>query len=96
MKAYGGGGIPPPFLTLALVGGDWSASRTGRFTPEERTPVTNGIGSWVGPRAGLNAVEKRKHSCPCRVSNPGRPISISSLFLKILPLKSFFNIFTFG
>jgi hypothetical protein len=25
----------------------------------------------VGPRAGLDAVEKRKISCPCRESNPG-------------------------
>jgi hypothetical protein len=27
------GGIAPPFLTLALDGDEWSASRLGRFTP---------------------------------------------------------------
>jgi hypothetical protein len=27
------------FLTSALVGGEWSASRPGRFTPEERSPL---------------------------------------------------------
>jgi hypothetical protein len=27
----------------------------------------------VGPKGGLNAVEKEKISCFCRESNPGRP-----------------------
>jgi hypothetical protein len=48
------------FLTLALAGGEWSASRLCRFTPEERAPSTHWIGGWVGSRAGLDAVEKRK------------------------------------
>jgi len=26
------------FLTSALVGGEWSASRLGRFIPEEKAP----------------------------------------------------------
>jgi hypothetical protein len=43
-------------LTSALIGGEWSASRPGRFTP----PDTHWIGGWVGPRAGLDDVEKRK------------------------------------
>jgi hypothetical protein len=30
----------------------------GRFTPGEITPGTHWIGGWVGPRAGLDAVEK--------------------------------------
>jgi hypothetical protein len=46
------------FLTSALVGGKWSASRPGRFTPGERTPSTNWIGGQVGPRASLDDVEK--------------------------------------
>jgi hypothetical protein len=40
------------FLTSALVGGEWSASRPDRFT--------HWIGGWVGPRAGLDDVKKRK------------------------------------
>jgi hypothetical protein len=48
------------FLTSALVGGEWSASLPCRFTPGERAPCTHWIGSWVGPRAGLDYVEKRK------------------------------------
>jgi hypothetical protein len=56
----GSGGIPPPFLTLALDGGEWSASGPYFFTPRVRAPDYNWIGGWVGPRAGLDVVEKRK------------------------------------
>jgi hypothetical protein len=45
---------------LALVGGEWSASRPGRFTPGERAAVTHWIGGWVGPGVVLDAVENRK------------------------------------
>jgi hypothetical protein len=31
-------------LASALVGGEWSASRPGRFALEERTPVAHLIG----------------------------------------------------
>jgi hypothetical protein len=48
------------FLTSALVGREWSASRPCCFTPGEKTPGTQWIGGWVGPRAGLDDVEKRK------------------------------------
>jgi hypothetical protein len=48
------------FLNSALAGSEWSASTPGRFTPEERAPGTHWIGGWVGPRAGLDDVEKRK------------------------------------
>jgi hypothetical protein len=50
------------------MGGEWSASRSGRFTPRR-----GWIGGWVGPRAGLGAVEKRKIFYLCRESNPDRP-----------------------
>jgi hypothetical protein len=33
-------------LTSALEGGEWLASRPGRFTPRERVPGTHWIGSW--------------------------------------------------
>jgi hypothetical protein len=60
MKAYGGVNVQiHVFFTTALVGGEWSASRPGRFTPGERTPGTHWIGGWVDPRAGLDDVEKR-------------------------------------
>jgi hypothetical protein len=47
------GGIDPPFLTSALDGREWSASRSGRFTYGERFPGTYWVGGWVDPRAGL-------------------------------------------
>jgi hypothetical protein len=61
-------------LTSALDGGEWSASRTGRFTPKERTPGTYWIGGWEGSRAVLDAVVKRKIPSLRRESNPRTPI----------------------
>jgi hypothetical protein len=46
-------------LTSALNGSEWSASRSGRFTPRKIAPGTRWIGGWVGPRAVLDAVVKR-------------------------------------
>jgi hypothetical protein len=48
------------FLTSALVGGESSASRPGRFTFGERTVGNHRVGGWVGPRAGLDDAEERK------------------------------------
>jgi hypothetical protein len=61
-------------LTSALDGGEWSASRLGPFTPMERAPGTNWIGGWVGPRAVLDAVVKRKIRSSHRESNSRTPI----------------------
>jgi hypothetical protein len=58
------------FLTSALDGDEWSASRLVRFIPTERAPGTHCIGGWVDPRAVLDAVVKRKIASPCRDSNP--------------------------
>jgi hypothetical protein len=35
------------FLTSALGGGEWSASRPDLFTPRKRVPDTHWIGDWV-------------------------------------------------
>jgi hypothetical protein len=45
--------------TSALDGGEWLALSPGPFPPRERTLGTHWIGGWVGPTAGLNAVEQR-------------------------------------
>jgi hypothetical protein len=46
---------------------------SGHFhAPRERAPGTHWIGGWVDPRAGLDAVAKRKIPSPCRESNPCR------------------------
>jgi len=65
MKAYWGMELQlHTFLTSALDGGEWSVSRSGRFTPRERAPGTHWIRDWVGSRAGLEAVVKRKITHP--------------------------------
>jgi hypothetical protein len=59
MKAYVGVDVwIHIFLTSALVGGEWSASRPCRFTPGERAPDTHWIGGWVDPSVGLHNMEK--------------------------------------
>jgi hypothetical protein len=61
MKEYGGLGVQIHIsLTLTQAGGEWSASRPGRFTPGEKVPGTHWIGNWVDPRAGLDDLEERK------------------------------------
>jgi hypothetical protein len=42
------------------AGSKWPASHPYHFTPGERAPGTHLVGSWVGPRAGLDTMEKRK------------------------------------
>jgi hypothetical protein len=61
MKAYGGVAVQIHIsLNSTLAGGEWSASRPGRFTLGERAPCTHYIGGLVGPRAGLGDLENRK------------------------------------
>jgi hypothetical protein len=59
MNAYGGEDIQIHiFLTSVLVGGEWSALRSGRFIPREGTPGTLCIGGWMETTAGLDDLEK--------------------------------------
>jgi hypothetical protein len=68
-------------LTSALVGGEWSASRPGHFTPGERAPGTHCIGGWLDPRAGLVDMEKRKSlTLPGLVRTLSRPACNQSLY----------------
>jgi hypothetical protein len=60
------------FLIPALVGGEWSASRPGRFTPGERAPCTRSIGGWVD----LDHVEKRKFLTLLGLDRPTRSQSL--------------------
>jgi hypothetical protein len=45
------------FLTWALVGGKWSASRTCRFTLGKQ-PWHRWIGGWVGSRVDIDNIKK--------------------------------------
>jgi hypothetical protein len=83
MNAYGRVAVLTHiFLTSALVGGEWSASRPGRFNPGERAPDTHWIGGWVGPRVGLNDGERRKFSIllGLELRPLGRPTRSQSLY----------------
>jgi hypothetical protein len=88
------------FLTSALVGGEWLASRPGRFTPG-----THWVGGWVNPRAGLYDVKKEKFLTlsVLELQPLGRPSRSQSLYRLQYP-SSFnmnqhvenLNISTFG
>jgi hypothetical protein len=83
MKAYGGVDVEiHVLLTSALIGGEWSASRPGSFTPGERATGTHWIGEWVGLRAGLDDVERRKFlTLPGLELRPlGRPARSQTLY----------------
>jgi hypothetical protein len=70
MKTYSESeNIYPLILKLALAGYEWSASRPGHFIPRERAPSTHRIEGWVGPRAVLHTVVKRKIPSPILESN---------------------------
>jgi hypothetical protein len=62
-------------MTWARVGGEWSASRLGRFTTGERSHGTHWIGGWLGSRAGLD---------PTGSLNQGYVIYIFLLYLMAL------------
>jgi hypothetical protein len=68
-------------LIPALDGGEWSASHPGHFIPRERAPGTHWIGGWVGPRAVLDAVVKRKIPSPRRETNRRTPSIMSIIWL---------------
>jgi hypothetical protein len=51
------GGMAPRILTTTLGGAEQPASLPGRFIYVERAPGTQCIGGWMGPGAGLDAVE---------------------------------------
>jgi hypothetical protein len=62
MLYYESEGIAPSILDLVTNTGELSATRTGRFIPRVRAPGTNSIGGWMGSRAALDAMVKRKKS----------------------------------
>jgi len=80
MKTLEIGGITPRDLNLGTRLGEWSSSRPSRFTPGERVPGTRRVGGWVGPRAGLDAVVKRKTPSPAGNRTPVVQSGVNSLF----------------
>jgi hypothetical protein len=83
MKVYGGVDVQIHiFLTSALVGSEWSASRPCRFTPGEKASGTNWIEGWVDLKAGLDDLDKRKFlTLPGLEHRPlGRPACSQALY----------------
>jgi hypothetical protein len=62
------------FLTTALYGGEWLASRPGCALPAGRNHGTYCTGGWMSPRAGLDRGTSGKISCLCRGSNLDCPV----------------------
>jgi hypothetical protein len=54
---------------LILNSGSSSSFTPMSLCPKIRRRSTHWRESWVGPRAGLDDLEKRKHSCLCRELN---------------------------
>jgi hypothetical protein len=68
-------------VTSALAGGERPASQPGSFTPGERAPGTHWIGGWVGPRAGLDDVEKIFDRTGTRNSDPSVVQPVASRYI---------------
>jgi hypothetical protein len=94
MKTYGGSeGIALPFLTSIPIGGDRSASRPCCFTPGDRAPGSHWIGGWVGPGAGMDAMENKNITCSCQELNLGHPArSIVAIPAEISLLPIYYQI----
>jgi hypothetical protein len=78
----GSGCIDPRILVFGPSWRGVAASRPCRLTPGERAPDTYCIGGWVGPRTGLDDVERRKFlPLPGLELRPrGSPSSSQSLY----------------
>jgi hypothetical protein len=74
----GSGGIAPPFWASELDGGEWLASRPGRFIPGEIASVPIG---WEAGRAPgtVWTLWKREKSYTYWELNPGCPAHSQSL-----------------
>jgi hypothetical protein len=77
------------FLTSALEGGVWSASRPGRLYPWERHS-THCTGGWVGPGAGLNRCGKPR---PTESRSPDLPARSESLYRLSYPSFAYIIIY---
>jgi hypothetical protein len=56
--------------TYSKNGGEWAASRPGRFIPGKESPGTHWIGDWVGPRICLDALHWRESNLGLSARSP--------------------------
>jgi hypothetical protein len=57
---WGSRGIAPSFLISRVDGDEGSVPRPESVTSGKRSICTHFIGDWMGPRTGLDPMEKRK------------------------------------
>jgi hypothetical protein len=95
---WGSGDKPQRILDLDTDGGEWSVSRTGRFTPREKARRTHWIGGWVSPRAGLDAVVERKFPARVGTRTPDHPDHSTALYRLSfrIPHECVFSTYTQG
>jgi hypothetical protein len=77
------------FLKLGTRWGERSALRPGRALPpgkEPPVPIVQGVG-WAPEPVWTQRVE-RKILCPCRGSNPGRPVRSQTLYWPSYPAQN--------
>jgi hypothetical protein len=71
---YGGGEVYfHTFLTSARDGGEWSVSRTGRFTPRKEDPVPTEYEAGWAPESAWTRWRREKIAPRNGESNLGRP-----------------------
>jgi hypothetical protein len=88
MKMYGGVKVQLHTLTSAPDGDEWSTSCPSHFNPNETALSTHMIGGWVGPRASVDMVVKRKKNpFPCQELNSQPTHRLVTIWTKLLWLK---------
>jgi hypothetical protein len=88
MKEYWGNGIIVPRITDLSTRWRWVVSFTLRsLYPQGKTPlVTHWLGGWMGLRADLDAVVKRKIPSPFQDSNSHYPVRSPTLYHWAIPV----------
>jgi hypothetical protein len=91
MKTWGNGSIALPFLTLVLDGSECQLQAPAALSREIIAPSgTHRIESWVDPRTGLEATEKRR-ILPLSGRNSGRSARSPSLYRLSYPDSCYSN-----
>jgi hypothetical protein len=85
LRCGGSASTAPPFLTLPVYAGEWPASCTHCFPPGNEPPIPN-TEDWVGPRASLDAIGKKKKDFTAGFRTPlsrPSPVVICTTFFYI-------------
>jgi hypothetical protein len=70
MKMYGGVEVELHAFLALVLDDAWSTSRLRRFTLKETAPGAQGIRGWMGPRAGPDAMARKRILAPVENRSP--------------------------